>query len=540
MPTLDWIGKKAVVNHHREVPYHVLRCDSALSVGEPGSGNLLVQGDNLLALKALLPYYAGKVKCIFIDPPYNTGNEGWVYNDNTNSPEIRQWLGKVVGKDAEDLSRHDKWLCMMYPRVALLRQFLAQDGAIAATLDDNECHTFRLLMDEVFGANNFVATIVWQKKYASSNDHTGIAPMHDYVIVYRRSEGFHRNLVPRPKSKDRQYKYEDERGVFRVSDYTCNKTADERPNLYYPIKQPKTGEEVWPKRTRVWAYSEEVHKQHVADDLIFWGKSGDAVVPAFKRYRHLLRRGDGVVPHTWWDHEFAGHTDAAKKEIRALDVTDRALDFVTPKPTTLLERVLEVLTDKDSIVLDSFAGSGTTGHAVLKANQADCGSRRFILIEMDEGICQSITAERMRRVVSGYKRPSREAVAGLGGGYRFCRLGPSLLDANGQVAAEIKFDDLARHVWFCETGEPWPVTGKGKRSPLLGTHSDTGVYLLFNGVLGDRTVNGGNVLTTSVLAALPKHKGPKVIYGEASRLGKERLKREGIVFKQIPYEVKGA
>src|SRR4051812_757409 len=195
MPTLDWIGKKAVVNHHREIPYRMLKCDPALSVGEPGSGNLLVQGDNLLALKALLPYYAGKVKCIYIDPPYNTGNEGWVYNDNINSPEILQWLQQVLGKEGEDLSRHDKWLCMSYPRLALLREFLSEDGAIFVSIDDNEVQNLRAVMDEIFGARNFVATVIWQKVYSPKNSAKHFSEDHDYIVVFaKKADDWRPNL----------------------------------------------------------------------------------------------------------------------------------------------------------------------------------------------------------------------------------------------------------------------------------------------------------------------------------------------------------
>jgi adenine-specific DNA-methyltransferase len=535
MPTLDWIGKSAVLNHHRQVPYHLLRCDRELSAGDPDAGNLLVQGDNLLALKALLPYYAGKVKCIYIDPPYNTGNENWVYNDNVNSPEIRQWITATVGREGEDLSRHDKWLCMMYPRLALLRDFLTEDGAIFVSIDDNEVHLLRCLMDELFGPRNFVATVLWQKKYASSNDHTGIAPMHDFILVYQRSSRFQRNLIPRTAEKDRQYRFQDERGIFRLSDYTCNKTADERPNLYYSVVQPNTKKEVWPKRTRVWAYSREVFAQHERDGLTYWGQDGLAETPSFKRYRHLLRRGEGIVPNTWWTHDIAGHTDEAKKEIRALDIGDGAFDFVTPKPTRLIEMVMRVGAGKDSLILDAFAGSGTTGHAVLSLNKVDGGSRRFIMVEMDERIARDVTAQRIRKAIEGYGD-----TPGLGGGFRFCKLGTALFDEAGNIGGEVRFPDLAAHVFFTETGSPIPARASGK-TPLLGVHQGKAVYLLFNGVLGDKRPGGGNVLTHTIAQDLPAHpagNGPRVVYGEACRLGSKSLDHYGITFRQIPFELK--
>lgn len=536
MPTLNWIGKQAVVKHHKEVPLRLLEPAPELSCGAAqgrASGNLIVQGDNLHALKALLPRYAGQVKCIYIDPPYNTGNEGWVYNDNVSSPEIRRWLGEVVGKEGETLDRHDRWLCMMYPRLVLLKQFLREDGAIFVSIDDNEVATLRLLMDEIFEARNFVGTVIWQKKYAVSNDHKAIAPMHDFVLVYQRSPSWQRNLLPRGEEKDSQYKYEDAGGIFRPDNYTCAKTAEERPNLYYPVTNPNTGEEIWPKRTRVWAYSQEEHQRHVTEGLIYWGKDGKGKVPAYKRYKHALRN-DGVVPQTLWPHEFAGHTDGSRKELReVLHDIPSVSDFATPKPSLLIQRILQIATDKDSLILDSFAGSGTTAHAVLKQNAEDGGNRRFILVEMDDNIARNVTRERVKRVVEGYTNAKGQAVEGLGGGFQFCRLSAEpLFDANGQIRSDVTFAQLAEFVWFVETGTGFTGTAD---SPLLGVHEGRAIYLLYNGILKDKSVAGGNVLTGAVFDMLPPFAGPKVIYAAACRLGSARLAREGITFRQTPY-----
>lgn len=532
MPTLNWIGKEAVVKHHKEVPFRLLEPVPELSCGPADAGNLIVQGDNLHALKALLPRYAGQVKCIYIDPPYNTGNEGWVYNDNVNSPEIRKWLGEVVGKEGETLDRHDRWLSMMYPRLVLLKQFLREDGAIFVSIDDNEVATLRLLMDEIFEARNFVGTVIWQKKYAVANDHKTIAPMHDFVLVYQRSPGWRRNLLPRGEEKDSQYRYEDAEGIFRPDNYTCAKTAEERPNLYYPVTNPNTGEEIWPKRTRVWAYSQEEHQRHVAEGLIYWGKDGKGKVPAYKRYKHLLRN-DGVVPQTLWPHEFAGHTDGSRKELReVLHDIPSVSDFATPKPSLLIQRILQIATDKNSLILDSFAGSGTTGHAVLKQNDKDGGNRRFILVEMDQNIAQNVTRERVKRVAEGYTNAKGQSVEGLGGGFQFCRLSAEpLFDADGQIRRDVTFAQLAEFVWFAETGTGFTGTAD---SPLLGIHDGRAIYLLYNGILKDKSVGGGNVLTGPVFDVLPKFPGPKVIYAAANRMG-ARSAREGITFKQTPY-----
>jgi site-specific DNA-methyltransferase (adenine-specific)/adenine-specific DNA-methyltransferase len=529
MPALDWIGKKAVVNHHREVPYHLLKCDRELSVGDPGSGNLLVQGDNLLALKALLPYYAGRVKCIYIDPPYNTGNENWVYNDAVNSPEIRKWLGKVVGAEAEDLSRHDKWLCMMYPRLSMLKQLLRQDGVILISIDDNELANVKLLADEVFGPRNLIAVLAWQKRVSPANDAKYFSSDHEYVIVYARNKDSWRpNRLERTAEQLKNYKNPDDdpRGPWNSATYTCNKSADERPNLYHGITNPNTGNVVWPKKTAVWKYDPEAHKRHVQENLIWWGVDGKARMPRLKSFLSEVR---AVVPRSVLLYNDFGHTQEARTELLRI-IED--VPFNTVKPVRLIRRLLEIAAEKDSLVLDSFAGSGTTGHAVLDLNKADGGNRRFILVEMDESICQSTTAQRLTRVIQGHND-----LPALGGGFRYCRLGSLVFDETGNIRAGVTFGELAAHVYFTETGEPLPKRTNGK-TPLLGVHNGKAVYLLFNGILGDRSPGGGNVLTNTVLKALAAHDGPRIIYGEGSRLGAARLKREGIVFRQIPYGIK--
>lgn len=402
MPELIFKGKEFVYNHHLAVPFRPLVPHAKKSVGKPQlDGNLIIHGDNLHALKALLPMYAGKVDCVFIDPPYNTGNEGWSYNDNVNSPMIREWLSSNP-ISIEDGLRHDKWLAMMYPRLRLLHELLKESGSLWITLDDNEIHRAKQMLDEIFGEDGFVANIVWQKKYSVANDHTGIAPMHDHLIVYSKRE-WSRKKLERTADRDEQYRYSDEDGVFRVSDYTCNKTSDERPNLYYKITNPNTGEEIWPSKTRVWAYSQDQHEENVRNGLVWWGRDGTAGVPSFKRYRHALKDGGGVVPGTWWDWTFAGHTDIAKKELREILPDLSGSDAtITPKPTTLLAKVLQIATRNDALVLDSFAGSGTTAHAVLAANKKDGGNRKFILVECED-YADKLTAERVRRVIKGYE-----------------------------------------------------------------------------------------------------------------------------------------
>ncbi|HNQ24177.1 MAG TPA: site-specific DNA-methyltransferase [Phycisphaerae bacterium] len=548
MPTLDWIGKKAVLNHHKQVPYRLLHCDASLSAGGPDAGNLLVQGDNLEALKALLPYYAGKVKCIYIDPPYNTGNEKWVYNDAVNSPEMRHWLGKVVGAEAEDLSRHDKWLCMMYPRLALLREFLTEDGVLFVSIDDTELQGLRGMMDELFGVRNFVANAVWQKR-TSPDMRLSFSTAHDYVVLYaKNSDTVRFRKIPKSKKQAAQFKNPDNdpRGPWVSSDYTAQ---GYRPNQMYTIRTPG-GKEYRPPPGVCWKNVESVFLELVRDGRIWFGKDGNAM----PRRKTFLSESGGNSVWTWWSNDEVGHTQEAKKEVVALLGDENAFD--TPKPTRLIRRILEIATDRDSIVLDSFAGSATTGHAVLALNKADGGQRRFVLVEMDESIAASVAAQRLRRVVEG----KGDAVPACGGGFRYCKLGEPLFDERGNIHESVRFPELAGHVFFTETGAPIPRTPRrangadphpsplpGRErgySPLLGVHNGKAVYLLFNGVMGDKRPNGGNVLTGAVLRELPDASPSqgevtvRVIYGESCRLGAARLKREGIVFRQIPYEIK--
>lgn len=531
MPTLDWIGKDAVVRHHKEVPIRLLEPDAELSLHGGETGNLIVEGDNLHALKALLPRYAGTVKCICIDPPYNTGNEGWVYNDNVNAPEILRWLGKVVGKEAEDLSRHDKWLCMMYPRLVLLRQFLAEDGAIFVCLDDHEIGSLRLIMDEVFGASNFISAIIWEKNYAPKASAKFFSQNHDYLLVYaKKASLWTRNLAPRTEKQNKVYKNPDNdpRGLWRP-----NNLAARNPYSLgtYSITCPSGRVIEGPPRGSYWRISKEKFDELDKDGRIWWGKDGNNV-PAPKIFLSEVQQG--IVPMTIWPYTEVGHTQEGKKELIEIFHENQNI-FLTPKPTRLIERILQIATDKDSIILDSFAGSGTTGHAVLKQNAVDGGNRRFLLVEMESGICRDITAERVRRVAAGYTNAKGEKVRGLGGGFQYCRLSEEpLFDATGAVREDVRFGQLAEFVWFAETGSGFH--GKAD-SPLLGVHAGTAIYLLYNGILEDKSVNGGNVLTGPVLDILPVHDGPKVIYAAANRLGQSRLMREQIVFKQTPYDL---
>ena len=536
MPTLNWIGKDAVVHHHHHVPFHLLKDVPDLGCGKPGDGNLIVQGDNLVALKALLPYYGGQVKCIYIDPPYNTGNEGWAYNDNVKSPIIQEWLGKVVGKEDETLDRHDRWLCMMYPRLSLLKRFLHRNGAIFVSIDDNEVQALRYLMDDIFGSENFVATVIWHKVFSTKNSARHFSEGHDYVLVYaKHAASWRPNLIPRGAEQDARYRNPDNdpRGNWTSSDLSAR-------NYYslgtYPVTCPSGRVIAKPTAGRYWTISEENFERLKSENRIWWGKSGGNM-PRLKRF--LSEVQDGLVPDTIWPHAEVGHTQEAKKElVQLLEFKDSESVFITPKPTRLLERIVQISTNPGDLVLDSFAGSGSTGHAVLKLNSAspDQEPRRFILVEIESKIAREVTSERVRRAAAGYDRDG-EHVPGLGGGFRFCELGDSLFNKDGKIRETVTFADLARHVYFTETGEPLPRE-RVTKSPLIGTYQGLGIYLLYNGILGDKSANGGNVLTRQVLAQLPQFDGQKVIYCAGSLLGQDRLRTERVTVRQTPYEIK--
>lgn len=543
MPTLNWIGRAAVEKHHKQVPFRLPMPVPGLSNDAGDCGNLLVQGDNLHALKALLPRYAGQVKCIYIDPPYNTGNERWVYNDNVNSPEIRKWLGEVVGKEGETLDRHDRWLCMMYPRLVLLRRLLREDGAIFVSIDDNEVASLRLLMDEIFGANNFIATVVWQKIFSPKNSARHLSEDHDYLVVYaNKADSWKPKLLPRTDAAKSRYKNPDNdpRGPWASGDLQARNYYSEGT---YPVTCPSGRVIPGPGKGMYWRVSKANFDRLNYEGRIYWGSSGNNM-PRLKRYLSDVK--SGIVPQTMWFHKDVGHTQEAKKELLDLVNFDTSADvFITPKPTRLIQRILQIATDKDSIVLDSFAGSGTTGHAVLKQNAEDGGQRRFILVEMDKAIAEKVASKRLERACNGYTNAKGNAIEGLGDGFQFCRLSAEpMFTAEGAIRPDATFEQLAEFVWLMETGTAMTIdtsVSSKWHTPLLGRHGDKAIFLLYNGILKDKSDVGGNVLNVRTLevinACLPDFDGKIVIYGARNRFDKAKLHRLGITFHQLPYDL---
>lgn len=545
MPTLKWIGKEAVENHHLEIPYKLLKCDSSLSFGDNESGNLIVQGDNLEALKALLPYYAGQVKCIYIDPPYNTGNDiapgkSWIYNDNVNSPEIKEWLYKVVGKEGEDLSRHDKWLCMMYPRLQLLRKFLKKEGLIFVSIDDNEVTLLRMIMDEIFGKRNFIQEIIWKNKYGPGAMTKGFGNIHEYILCYSRNpiisvEAFlSEEEIAKYKLKDEYYA---KRGGY-ITQPLATKSKDDRPNLVYPIIY--NGEEIWPDKQ--WIWERDRMNSAIKNNWVVIKKTKNKYSVRFKQY---LKDENGVMrkakPISIMNGPF---NQEGTEEI--VKIFGKKI-FNNPKPVELIKYLISIIVNesvsKNDIVMDSFGGSGTTAHSVLSLNKENYNNLKFILIEMDQRISKDITRERVKRVINGYeyidKNGEVKIIEGLGSGFKYCILDEPLFNEFGNIRENVTFSDLAHHIFFTETGVPLDAKfNKKGKNVQIGIYKEIAYYLLFNGIMGDKSINGGNVLTTKILEKLTGYKGKKIIYGEGCRLSSARLKRENIIFKQLPYEVK--
>ena len=511
MPTLSWLTRDKDVKRADAVAYRLLERDATLSVGDVATRNMLVQGDNLEALKSLLPYYRGQGKCIYIDPPYNTRS--------------------AVSLHYDDNLEHSQWLAMIWPRLVLLRELLAEDGSIWVSIDDNEGHYLKVIMDEVFGRRNFIAANVWQKRYSREN-REAIGDVHEYIAVYAKSpEAFKskRNRIPLDESQAKIYKNHvepknpDPTKRWRGLPMTAQGF---RPNQMYIITADN-GAQHRPPEGRCWSMVEPEFEKLKANGRIYWGKDGKAQ-PSVIRF---LSEVEGLVPWTWWPHTEVGHTDESKKECNVLFGAD--VSFGTPKPERLVERILHIATNPGDLVLDSFLGSGTTAAVAQKMG------RRWIGIEMGDHAI-SHCAPRMAKVIDGEQGGVSQSQGWQGGGgFAFYRLGEAVFDADGAINPGIAFAPLAAHIWFSETGVP--MTGTAD-SPVLGSHDGGGLALLYNGILGDKRASGGNVLTRKTLAMIRKAAGdfvgPITIYGEASRLSVASLKAEGVTFKQTPYDVK--
>ena len=583
MPTLEWIGKDKVVNHHQEVPYRVLErqysYDEAGQHDEDnGSENMIIHGDNLEALKALLPRYEGKVKCIYIDPPYNTGNEGWVYNDNVNDPKIKKWLGEVVGKEGEDLSRHDKWLCMMYPRLKLLQRLLAEDGVIFISIDDNELYNLKFICDEIFGLSCFVSNISWQRTYSMRNDSQGIPAEIEHILVYSKKPMWIPSRLPRTKEMDSKYKNPDNdpQGPWQnTTAFAPGGTTHQ--GMVYAIQHPFTGKMMYPTKDAHWRYQQEQmleimrgwcnYELKELDDAheraAVCGLAPDEVRQGVKaivlsepldvssqKAKKVYERGQwprfyftsggkggirrktymesvGGKPATnYWPFSETGHTDEAKKDL--LSIFGGKVTFDTPKPTRLIERVLTIATSPNSIILDSFAGSGTTAHAVLNMNKADGGNRKFILVEMMD-YADSITAERVKRVINGYGE-GKQAVEGTGGNFSYYELGPVLLLPDGNLNEEVGVQKIREYIYYMETKEPLPAEQPEDEPYFMGLCRNTAYYFYYE---RERVTT----LDYAFLSTIQTKAEGYTIYADLCTIPQEALRRHSITFKKIPRDI---
>lgn len=509
MPMLNWMGRKETVGATKRVEMKILREDTSLSYGDASAGNLLVHGDNLEALKALLPFYAGRVKCIYIDPPYNTGSAFEHYDDNLE---------------------HSQWLNLMYPRLQLLREFLSEDGSIWISIDDDEQAYLKVICDEIFGRQNFVATVVWQKR-TSPDNRLRLGDAHDYVLVYQKAKGtvlLNQIEASTARTKDFKNPDNDPRGAWASTDIT-GMTGHATSNQFYTIVSP-AGVQFPPPPGRCWALAEETFKQLMADNRIWFGKDGKSR-PRQKRYLADLK---GQNCWTWWTNTEVGHNQEAKKEINVLFGPNSP--FATPKPERLIQRILAIATNPGDLVLDSFLGSGTTCAVAMKMG------RRAIGIEMGEH-AKTHCAVRLKEVIKGEQGGISKAVKWQGGGgFRYFELGEPILDAQGGISESVEYDTLAAHIWWRETGTSWEKPAGGAKSTVLGVHKGVAYALLYNGILHDRSVAGGNVLTPKTLRIIREDLGARtyeslVIYGEATRLGAAKLAEAKIEFRQTPYDI---
>ncbi len=525
MPILEWIGKEKVVNHHLEVLYRVLQRkysydEKGQHLDDNGSENMIINGDNLSALKSLLPQYEGKIKCIYIDPPYNTGNEGWVYNDNVNDPRIKKWIGDVVGKEGEDLSRDDKWLCMMYPRLKLLQQLLSDDGAIFISIDDNEQANLKLICDEIFGKNNFITNVIWEKNYSPRNDAKYFSASHDFIVIYTKNkEHWNRNFMPRTNKQNKFYKYNDNdgRGYWRPDNVLVKSFSQ---NGVFGIINPNTGITYFPPQGSCYRFNYEKSLKLLSENKIYFGKNGTGK-PQLKRY--LSEVNEGVVPQTLWKHDEVSHSQEGKKELNSI-IEGNVFD--TPKPTALIERILQIATDENSIILDSFAGSGSTAHAVLNVNKADGGNRKFILIEMMD-YADTITAERVKRVINGYGE-GKKVISGTGGNFSYYELGEFLLNGD-DLNENIGIDKIREYVYFTETKCRLDKS-KEDEPYLLGIYINTAYYFYYD-------KNSVTILNREFLNTVKTRSDGYVIYADLCTLSSSELEKHHITFKKIPRDI---
>lgn len=529
MPTLEWIGKEKVVNHHQEVPYKVL--DKQYTFNSDTSENLIINGDNLLALKSLLPKYEGRVNIIYIDPPYNTGiKEGqWVYSDNVDDPRIKKWLGEVVGAEGEDLSRHDKWLCMMYPRLKLLQKLLSNDGFVFISIDENELYNLKLIADEIFGVNNFVGQYMWYKSATPPNLSYKVKRNLEYIICYQKGanstkfQGMQKispsndpmtkpqNTIKELKFKPGTIQFPFDSKIIPKGIYGTSKFPNELLNDL-TIENGRNVNDAHFKNKFIWI--QETLDKNINDGVDFF--CSNSMVLAYKRKKY-----DREVPPSLIDDSVGvTTTEEAGKDLSRIFEGKKVFDY--PKPVSLIKYILQFTNNKDAIILDSFAGTGTTAHAILELNRDDKGSRKFILVELMD-YAEQITAERVKRVIKGY-----DEIPGIDGNFTFYKLGDNLFLNNGDINEEVSIQKIREYIYFMETKES--VTNDDRNKYYLGTKDLTEYYFYYE---KDHATN----LNYDFLSSLINRNEVYIIYADKCTISHKDLNRYGIVFKKIPRDI---
>lgn len=555
MPTLEFKGKQFVYAHHLTVPFRQLDIDPKKSMAKGGKAslddNLIIHGDNLHALKALLPKYAGKVKCIYIDPPYNTGSEGWCYNDNVNAPLIREWLKDSANPvDYEDLERHDKWLSMMWPRLQLLRELLANDGIILISIDDIEYSNLREILNEIFGELGFFSTFVWRRRIGSSMASSWVSMDHEYVVAYsKNSEDVFVHGDERDMTK---YSISDGKGrLYASMPLTVGMTKEMRPNQWYELKNPKTGTGYWPAEGRVWGFYPPTMEKKVNANLIIWPEDfpkRNLKTPRLKTYPEDAKR-DRKPVSTYIlekkkqnDDEDKHCLNVGKTEEGTRILKDLFGDsvFPYPKPLSLVASLIQQFTKDDDVVLDSFAGSGTTAHAVLALNKEDGGTRKFILVECEK-YANDITAERVRRVIKGVKDANDDDLKkGLGGSFTFCELGEEINIENLLKGDKLpSYDELAQYAFFTATGQTLDKVKHGADF-LIGETTKYRVHVIYQPdthFLRSQESAFNMPLAERISKSLEGNKKTALVFATHKFMGQKELSDMGITYCQLPYAI---
>lgn len=553
MPTLDWIGKSKVVNHHLDVPYKTLERQYSFDKGgehkeDNDSGNMIIHGDNLEALKSLLPQYEGKIKCIYIDPPYNRGNKKdkkWVYSDNVDDPKISEWIGQTVGAEGEDLARHDKWLCMMYPRLKLLWKLLSNHGFIAISIDNVEVFNLKLICDEIFGSNNFITEISCINNPKGRSDDKYVATAHEHILLYKKGTISFGEFELEEKVTKRYREIDENGDRYRTID--LRKTGDEdlrtdREDMFYPFFFNEANGDLIVGNNEESTPNGYIRilpmKTKKIEGRWRWGKNDKSMQDGFKnlvaRYmpnkqkwtifeKDYLKNKKGVKPTTVWDFK---DVNSERGTEQFISLGFNKSDFPNPKPVGTINRIITMMNDKNAIILDSFAGSGTTAHAVLKKNQNDGGNRRFILVEMLE-YAESITAERVKRVIR--ENADRDtSFEGLGGSFSYYELGEPIFNGD-MLNEEIGEDEIRKYVYFTETKQTL-APHKADEPYYLGTYIDNAYYFYYE----KKQIT---TLNNEFLNTIKTKAGAYVIYADLCTLSNNELEKYRITFKKIPRDI---